>query len=289
MRVLVTGASGFIGSAVVRELVGAKHEVVGLARSDAGAAKIEALGVAVARGDLTDVDSLRRAASASDGVVHCAFSHDDFADRANNLRKDREALVAMSEVLEGKPLVFASGIGGVVRGRVVTEDDVPALDAPDRAGTEANILALASRGVRVASVRLPPTVHGDGDHGFVPMLIGIARTSGTSGYVGDGANRWPAVHRLDAARLFRLALERAPAGSAVHAIGDEGISTRDIAAVIGAKLGVPVASVEREHFGWLGNFFSLDVPASSALTQQRFEWKPTEVGLLADLEHGRYF
>jgi nucleoside-diphosphate-sugar epimerase len=282
MRVFLTGASGFIGSAIISELVGAGHRVVGLARSDAAAAKLT--GIEVHRGDLTDPDSLGRGAAACDGVIHCAFSHDDWGDRAGNCAKDRNAIEALGGALAGsdRPLVITSGIA-----RMFTEEEMPAMS--DRAASEHLALSFAERGVRVSSVRLPPSVHGDGDHGFVPRLIDIARTTGRSAYVGDGANRWPAVHRLDAARLFRLALERAPAGARLHGIGDEGIPTREIAAVIGRKLGLPVESAPADHFGWLGGFFALDTPASSALTQARLGWKPEQPGLLADLEHGTYF
>ncbi|WP_437751779.1 SDR family oxidoreductase [Sorangium sp. So ce1389] len=292
MRIFLTGASGFIGSAIVPELVRAGHRVLGLARSDASAEKLAAAGVDVHRGALTDLDSLRRGAAACDGVIHCAFSHDDFNDYAANCEMDRGAIEALGGALVGseRPLVITSGTARFKPGRVGTEDETPdASTGGPRAASEQLALSFASRGVRVSSLRLPPSVHGDGDHGFVPMLIEIARKTGRSGYVGDGANRWPAVHRLDAARLFRLALEKAPAGARLHAVGDEGIPTRDIAGVIGRKLGLPVESVPREHFGWLGGFFALDTPASSALTQARFGWKPEHAGLLADLEHGTYF
>ncbi|WP_437528791.1 SDR family oxidoreductase [Sorangium sp. So ce726] len=292
MRIFLTGASGFIGSAIVPELIRAGHRVLGLARSDASAERLAAAGVDVHRGSLTDLDSLRRGAAACDGVIHCAFSHDDFTDYAGNCEKDRGAIEALGGALagSGRPLVIASGIARFAPGRVATEDEAPDASAGGlRAASEQLALSFASRGVRVSSLRLPPSVHDDGDHGFVPMLIEIARKTGRSGYVGGGENRWPAVHRLDAARLFVLALEKAPAGARLHAIGDEGIPTRDIAGVIGRKLGVPVESVPKEHFGWLGGFFALDTPASSALTQARFGWKPEKAGLLADLEHGTYF
>ncbi|WP_437797084.1 SDR family oxidoreductase [Sorangium sp. So ce693] len=292
MRIFLTGASGFIGSSIVPELARAGHRVVGLARSDASAERLAAAGVDVHRGSLTDLDSLRRGAAACDGVIHCAFSHDDFTDYAGNCEKDRGAIEALGGALagSGRPLVIASGIARFAPGRVASEDEAPDASAGGlRAASEQLALSFASRGVRVSSLRLPPSVHDDGDHGFVPMLIEIARKTGRSGYVGGGENRWPAVHRLDAARLFVLALEKAPAGARLHAIGDEGIPTRDIAGVIGRKLGVPVESVPKEHFGWLGGFFALDTPASSALTQARFGWKPEKAGLLADLEHGTYF
>ncbi|WP_437289898.1 SDR family oxidoreductase [Sorangium sp. So ce406] len=292
MRVFLTGASGFIGSAIVPELVRAGHRVLGLARSDASAEKLAAAGVDVQRGSLTDLDSLRRGAAACDGVIHCAFSHDDFNDYAGNCEKDRGAIEALGSALAGseRPLVITTGTARFTPGRVLTEDEMPdASTAGPRAASEQLAFSFASRGVRVSSLRLPPSVHGDGDHGFVPMLIDIARRTGRSGYVGDGENRWPAVHRLDAARLFVLALEKAPAGARLHAVGDEGIPTRDIAGAIGRKLGLPVASVAKEQLGWLGGFFALDTPASSALTQARFGWRPEQAGLLADLEHGTYF
>ncbi len=292
MRVFLTGGSGFVGSALIRELAGAGHTIVGLARSDAAAQKLVDAGVEVHRGSLTDPASLRAGAAASDGVIHCAFSHDDFADRANNCAKDRAAIEAIGSALAGsnRPFVITSGTGRFSPGVTVTEDDLPdAETSGERALSEHLAFSFADRGVRVTSVRLPPSVHDDGDHGFVPMLIDLARKTGRSGYIGDGANRWPAVHRQDAVRVFRIALEHAPARTALHAVGDEGIPTRDIAAVIGARLGLPVESVGKEHFAWLGAFFALDTPASSALTQQRFGWKPERPGLIADLERGTYF
>lgn len=292
MRVFLTGGSGFIGSALILELTGAGHTVVGLARSDAAAYKLVAAGVEVHRGSLADPATLHAAAAASDGVIHCAFSHDDFADRAGNCQKDRTAIEAIGTALAGsdRPFVITSGTGRFSPGVPVTENDMPSAETSgERALSEQLAFSFADRGVRVSSVRLPPSVHDEGDHGFVPMLIDIARKTGRSGYIGDGANRWPAVHRLDAVRVFRIALESAPARTALHAVGDEGIPTRDIAAVIGAKLGLPVESVLKEHFSWLGGFFALDTPASSKLTQQRFGWKPERTGLLADLEHGTYF
>ncbi|MEJ7598757.1 MAG: SDR family oxidoreductase [Kofleriaceae bacterium] len=292
MRVFVTGASGFIGSAVVLELLRAGHRILAFARSDAGAARIAELGVEVHRGDLTDLSSLRSGAIACDGVVHCAFPHDDFSDRTNNCRKDREAIEAIGGVLVGsdKPFVMTSGIGRLdPEGPATEEHAQTAENAGERAASEILALSFASRGVRVSSIRLPASVHDDGDHGFVPMLIQLARKTGRSGYIGDGANRWPAVHRLDAARLFRIALESASPGTVLHAVGDQGIRTRDIAEVIGRKLGLPVESVPSEHFGWLGNFFGLDITATSTLTQQRFDWKPTGRSLLDDLTHGTYF
>lgn len=293
MRVFVTGATGFIGSAVVRELHGAGHQVLGLARSDASAAALTAVGAQVHRGSLDDRDSLRAGAAATEGVIHTAFVH-DFANYAAAAETDRRAIAALGEELvdSGRPLVVAAGVV-VAPGRVVTEEDVadPALPLPRT--SEAAALAFAPRGVRVSVVRLPPSVHGEGDGGFVPHLIGIARTTGVSAYPGDGANRWPAVHRLDAAHLFRLALEDAPAGARLHGVADEGLPVRDIAAVVGRQLDLPVTTVPREqvddHFGWIGAFFSLDVPASSVITQKQLGWHPGRPGLLADLDEGHYF
>lgn len=292
MRVFLTGASGFIGSAIIPELVRAGHRVLGLARSQAAGDKLVAAGVEVHRGNLTDLDSLKTGAAACDGVIHCAFSHDDWGDRAGNCAKDRAAIEVLGSALAGsnRPFVITSGTARNAPGSVLDEDEM--LDEKTgglRAASEHLALAFAGRGVRVSSVRLPPSVHGDGDHGFVPILIDIARKTGRSAYIGDGANRWPAVHRLDAARLFRIALEAAPAGARLHGVAEQGIPTREIAAVIGKQLALPVASAAPDHFGWLGGFFSFDTPVSSALTQSRFGWKPEHVGLLADLEHGTYF
>jgi len=292
MRVFVTGASGFVGSAVVHELIGAGHQVVGLARSDTSAAAIAAAGAEVLRGSLDDLDSLQSGAAAADGVIHCAFIH-DFSNYAASAEADRRAIEALGAELAGsdRPFVVTSGSGGLAPGRLATEEDtVPA--GGFRFSEEVG-LSLASRGVRVSIMRLPTSVHGAGDHGFVPRLISIAREKGVSAYPGDGSNRWPAVHRIDAAHLYRLALEAAPAGSRLHPIGDEGVPTRAIAEVIGRHLNLPVVSVPAEqageHFGWLGAFFALDIPVSSRLTQQRFGWQPTQPGLLADLEEGHYF
>jgi nucleoside-diphosphate-sugar epimerase len=292
MRVFVTGASGFIGSAVVSELVDAGHQVVGLARSDSSAQAVEAAGAHAHRGDLENLGSLSAGAEAADGVIHLAFNH-DFTDYTGAAETDRRAIETLGEALAGsdRPFVVASGLAGFALGRTMTEDD--AADPNSPRGSERAALEFSSRGVRVSVLRLPPSVHGEGDHGFVPRLIDIAREKGVAAYPGDGSNRWPAVHRLDAARLFRLAVESAPAGARLHAIGDEGIPVRDIAAAIGRHLALPVTGVAPEsafdQFGWLGGFFSLDVPASSTLTQQQLGWQPTQSGLLADLDQGHYF
>jgi nucleoside-diphosphate-sugar epimerase len=296
MRVFVTGATGFIGSAVVSELIDAGHQVVGLARSDEAAAALTSAGAEVQHGSLQDLDSLRSAAAAADGVVHTAYIH-DFSQMAMAADTDRRAIEALGAALEGsgRPLVITTGTALVNPGRVATEDDMtdPASGTHPRLGTEHVAMALVPRGVRLSIVRPGASVHGAGDHGFVPVLIDIARTKGVSACIGDGSNRWPAVHRLDTARLYRLALENAPAGSVLHAIGDEGVPTREIAEVIGRHLDVPVASISPgdagDHFGWLGAFFAIDAPASSALTQERLGWKPTQVGLIEDLEQGHYF
>ncbi|HTB57838.1 MAG TPA: SDR family oxidoreductase [Polyangia bacterium] len=294
MRVFVTGASGFIGSAVVPELISAGHRVLGLARSEASAEALTAAGAEVLRGDLNEPKSLQAGAAETDGVVHLGFIH-DFDNFQASIQTDLRAIETMGGVLagSGRPLVFASGVVGLVPGRIATEEVPFDAKAHPRAANAVAALGLAERGVRVSAVRLAPTVHGPGDHGFVWRLVEIAREKGVSGYIGEGHNRWPAVHRLDAARLFRLALEKAPAGSAVHGVADEGVPTRTIAEIIGRKLALPVASIPPEaagaHFGWLGRFFAMDQPASSALTRERMGWTPTHPGLVEDLEAGHYF
>jgi nucleoside-diphosphate-sugar epimerase len=302
MRVFVTGATGFIGSAIVRELLAAGHQVLGLARSDAAAASLASAGAEVHRGALDDLDSLGSGAAASDGVIHTAFMNEALrsgpAALAAACQAEQRAIEALGAVLagSGRPLVVTSGTALVSPGRLLTEEDT--LDASSAAAARFPrnpevALELASRGVRVSIVRLPPSVHGEGDHGFVPTLINIARTKGVSAYPGDGSNHWPSVHRHDAARLYRLALESAPAGSRLHAVADEGVPVREIAGVIGRRLEVPVVAlpVEEagEHFGFLGQFFSLDSPASSTFTQQRLGWHPVQPGLLEDLDQDYYF
>jgi nucleoside-diphosphate-sugar epimerase len=297
MRVFVTGASGFIGSAVVTELLTTGHAVVGLARSDQAARAVEAAGATVHRGDLEDLDSLRRGAAEADAVIHTAFNHDFTVSRREAAQTDRRAVEAMAETLVGsdRRLIMTSGTGGLAPGRLATEDTAPdlAADAIGRYGVEEMAVSFVPRGVSVSVVRFPPTVHGRGDHGFVSLLIKIARDKGFSAYPGDGANRWPAVHRFDAAHLFCLAVEAAPAGARLHGVGEEGVPVRDIAEVIGRHLNLPVRSVSREqandHFGFLGAFLALDCPASSSKTQQLLGWHPVQPGLIADLEQGHYF
>ena len=292
MRVFVTGASGWIGSAVVPELLGAGHQVLGLARSDEAAAAIAAAGAEVLRGDLGDLDTVRAGAEGSDGVIHLAFIH-DFTDLEASVTADRRAIETMGGALEGsgRPLVIASGTPALP-GRVATERDESPPSSPmaARMANAKATLGLAARGVRSSVVGLPRTVHGDGDrHGFIARLIGIARDAGVSGYVGDGSNRWPAVHVLDAAHLFRLAVEEAPAGSRLHAVGDEGVPVRDIAEVIGRHLNVPTASVPAEGLGFLGYVLSVDQPASAALTRELLGWRPVQPGLIEDMDKGHYF
>ena len=306
MRVFVTGASGWIGSAVVPELIGAGHQVTGLARSDASAAALTAAGAQVQRGTLDDLDILRSAAAGSDGVIHLAFKHDiafagDFQGAAD---ADRRTVETFGEALagSGRPFVIASGTLGLAPGRVATERDgrdpdsgaTPLIGGANTRLENAQMtLALAARDVRSSVLRLPPTVHGEGDNGFMATLVGIACGKGVSGYIGDGSNRWPAVHRLDAALLFRLALEQAPAGSVLHAIADEGVPIRAVAEVIGRHLDLPVVSVSpadaAEHFTWLGGFLAADSPASSTLTRELLGWQPTQPGLIEDLDKGHYF
>ncbi|HXZ06978.1 MAG TPA: SDR family oxidoreductase [Paraburkholderia sp.] len=299
MRVFVTGATGFIGSAIVRELLMAGHEVLGLARSDAAAEALTRLGIQAHRGELSDHGSLVAGARACDGVIHTAFIH-DFSAYEAAAETDRRAVQALTVALEGsgKPFVLTSGTALLAPGRIGTEEDAPSPGsaAYPRAASEATVLAAAGRGVRTSVIRLPPSVHGDGDHGFAAgfasALIGVAREKGVSAYVGDGLNRWPAVHRLDAAHLYRLALEKGFAGAKYHAVADEGVAVREIAEVIGRRLNAPVVAKSFEetgdHFGWLARFIGVDCPASSARTRERLGWRPVRPGLIPDLDRAFY-
>jgi nucleoside-diphosphate-sugar epimerase len=281
MRVFVTGATGFIGSAVVKELLSAGHEVVGLARSAAAAAALRSIGVDAHHGSVEDLDSLRSGVAQADGVVHLGFIH-DFSKYVENCEIDRRAITAMGEVLKG-PMVVASGTVLGKEGEATASSELM-----PRAATEEAMAAVVARGGNVVAVRLTPTVHDEGDKGFVPMIIQLAKEKGVAGYIGDGANRWPAVHRQDAARLFRMALEQAEPGIAYHAVGEEGVSTKQIAEVIGKYLGVPVVSIPveqaGEHFGWFGGFWGGDFVSESVITQERLGWRPEGLGLIADME-----
>lgn len=296
MRVFVTGASGWIGSAVVDELIAAGHDVVGLARSDASASTLEAKGARVHRGDLDDLDSIRAGAADADAVVHLANKHDFEHPEISN-RAERSAVEAIGDTLagSGRAFLLAAGTAGLAQGRSGTESDrsnAHGVNSP-RGGSENLGFAYAERGVRAVSVRFAPTVHGTGDHGFIAALVAVARERGVAGYVADGANRWPAVHRSDAARLVALGLERASAGTALHAVAEEGVPTRAIAEAIGRGLDLPATSIEPDdaasHFGWIGAFFARDIPASSAWTRQTLGWTPTGPTLLDDLSAGAYF
>jgi nucleoside-diphosphate-sugar epimerase len=293
MRIFLTGASGFIGSAVVRELIGAGHQVLGLARSDAAAEALANLGVEAHRGELSDIKSLAAGARMCEGVIHTAFIH-DWANYAPAAETDRRAIETLGAALAGtnRPLVVTGGILFIQpHGALAMEQDRPNPSFPRK--SEDAGLAAASQGVRASVLRLPPSVHGDGDHGFVPGIIKTARERRVSAYVGEGLNRWPAIHRLDAARLFRLALEQGSAGASYHGVADEGVPFRQIAEVIGRRLNVPIVSITPEeagnHFGWLGHFVSTDCPASSAQTQQRLGWRPMHPGLIPDLDRPSYF
>ena len=296
MRVFVTGASGFIGSAAVKELLSGGHSVLGMARSDEKAAVVAALGAEVHRGDLADPESFAAGARACDGVAHLAFNHDWVnSTREQAADQDKVVVEAMLAELEGsgKPFVLTSGTALMDSGgRSGSETDVVP-NPTGRALVESIVVAAAARGVRSSVVRLSPTVHGAGEHGFVPMLIDLARKKGLSAYIGDGENRWPAVHRFDAARLYRLALEKAEAGTRWHAAAEEGIPMRVIASAIGEGLGVPVRSLTPEeaaaHFEWFKIFVGIDNPTSSALTRQVLGWEPKEMGLLQDMKESGYF
>jgi nucleoside-diphosphate-sugar epimerase len=296
MRVFVTGATGFIGQAIVYELSVAGHSVLGLARSKAAAEALVRIGVEAHRGDLSNLSSLANAARACDGVIHTAFIH-EFSAYAAAAEIDRQAVAAIAAALEGsgKPFVSTSGTALLAPGRVGTEEDDPASGsaAAPRAASETAVLTAATHGVRTSIVRLPPSVHDIGDHGFVPALIDVARRTGVSAFVGDGANRWPAVHRRDAARLYRLALERAAPGSRLHGVAEEGVALRAIAQMIGERLGIPVRSITESdasrHFDWMARFVAIDNPASSAITRETLRWRPQEPDLLTNMRNSAYF
>lgn len=293
MHVFVTGATGFIGSAIVQELLSHGHRVTGLARSDAAADALAVAGAAAHRGDLTDLDSLKRGAAAADAVIHTAFNH-DFSRFAASCEDDRRVVDALGEVLagSGRRLVVTSGTALVAGGPLAVETDAPS-DQHPRAASEQAVAALVERGVHACIVRLPPSVHGEGDHGFVPLLIGLARQSGLAAFVGDGSNRWPAVHRLDAAALFRLAAEKGRAGASYHGAAETGVPFADLTAIIGRRLGLPVQGLKGEaaaaHFGWFHHFAGMDNPTSSEGTQRELGWQPTRPGLLADVDRPSYF
>jgi nucleoside-diphosphate-sugar epimerase len=295
MRVFVTGASGWIGSATVDELLAAGHEVTGLARSDASASALEAKGALVRRGDLDDLASIRAGAEDAEAVIHLANKH-DWSDMAATSAAERTAVQAIGDVLAGsnRPFLLASGVAALAQGRPATEDDASpfhGVQSP-RGGSENLALEFVDRGVHTVSLRFAPTVHGTGDHGFIAIIAAIAREKGVSGYPGDGSNRWAAVHQSDAARMVTLGLAKAPAGARLHAVAEEGVSTRDIAEAIGRAFDLPVASIAAEdvqgHFGWIGTFFGMDLSATSTITRELLGWEPTGPTLIEDLNAGAY-
>jgi len=295
MRIFVTGATGFVGSAIVHELLDAGHQVIGLARSEAAARAVAAAGAKVHRGNLEDLESLRSGSGKSDGVIHTGFNH-DFSKFKQNCENERRAVEALGLALVGsdRPLIITSGIGLLPPGRLATEETMPVVPSNNpRVASEEAARAVADRGVPVSIVRLPPSVHGDGDHGFVPILINMARETGASAYIGDGLNCWPAVHRLDAAHLFRLALEKGAARACYHGVAEEGIAFREIAEVIGRRLDLPIVSKTSEeaakHFDWFAHFVAMNVPASSQQTQEKLGWRVTQPGLIADIDRLSYF
>jgi len=295
MRVFVTGASGWIGSATVDELLAAGHEVTGLARSDASAAALQAKGIQVRRGDLDDTGSIRAGAEAAEAVIHLANKH-DFDNMAASAAAERAAVRTIGDALAGtgRPFLLASGVAGLAQGRPSAEDDPSPFHGPDspRGGSENLALDFVARGVHTVSLRFAPTVHGHGDHGFVAVLAAVAREKGVSGYPGDGTTRWAAVHRSDAARMVALGLAKAPAGARLHAVAETGVPSRDIAEAIGQALGLPVTSIAPDdvagHFGWIGMFFSMDLAATSDATRALLGWTPTGPTLIEDISSGGY-
>jgi nucleoside-diphosphate-sugar epimerase len=295
MRVFVTGASGWIGSATVDELLTAGHEVTGLARSDASAAALEAKGALVRHGDLDDLASIRAGAEAAEAVIHLANKH-DWSDMAATSAAERAAVQTIGDALAGsnRPFLLASGVAALANGRPATEDDASPFHGPEspRGGSENLALEFVDRGVHAVSLRFSPTVHGTGDHGFIAIIAAVAREKGVSGYPGDGTNRWAAVHRSDAARMVALGLAKAPAGARLHGVAEEGVSTRDIAEAIGRAFDLPVASIAPDdvqgHFGWIGTFFGMDLSATSTMTRELLGWVPTGPTLIEDLDQGAY-